>query len=125
MGNWSPDALATPDTTFLEEIFDLEDEGDREVLKELYEQLLEDGPERMACLFEAMESGDLERVDGIAHRLKSSFGNLGFSNASELCNAIMVKAREGEAGATRELVENFGEGGEALIQGIAKFSQRL
>lgn len=125
MADWSPDALATPDTTLLEEIFDLEDDGDREVLKELYEQLLEDGPERMASLFEAMEAGNLEEVDRIAHRLKSSFGNLGFSTASELCNAIMVEARNGDSESTRTLVENFGSGGEALIQGIAKFSQRL
>lgn len=125
MADWSPDALATPDTSLLEEIFDLEDDGDKEVLKELYEQLLEDGPERMASLFEAMESGDLEEVDRIAHRLKSSFGNLGFSTASELCNEIMQQARVGDPAKTRELVESFGAGGEALIQGIAKFAQRL
>ncbi|MCA8970646.1 MAG: Hpt domain-containing protein [Planctomycetes bacterium] len=125
MADWSPEALATPDTTLLEEIFDLEDDGDKEVLKELYEQLLEDGPERMANMFEAMEGGDLEEVDRIAHRLKSSFGNLGFSNASELCNAIMATARDGDASQTRTLVESFGAGGEALIQGIAKFAQRL
>ena len=125
MSDWSPEALATPDTTSLEEIFDLEDEGDKEVLRELYEQLLEDGPARMAQLFESMTAGDLDTVDRIAHRLKSSFGNLGFVSASDLCNEIMVAAREGRSEPAHELCGRLNDAAESLVQGITGFLHRL
>ncbi len=125
MTDWSAQALATPDTTTLEEIFDLQDEGDKEVLRELYEQLLEDGPLRMGELVEAMQSGELDEVDRISHRLKSSFGNLGFLDASSLCNEIMESARTGKQDEAERLVQSLESAGEALVQGIAKFLTTL
>lgn len=125
MSKWSPQSLSTPDTSTLEEIFDLQDQGDKEVLRELYEQLLEDGPARLGDLFDAMTADNLEEVGQIAHRLKSSFGNLGFVRASELCNEIMQSARTGNKQEAGELVEKLKDAGESLVQGIARFLMTL
>ncbi|MDP6424916.1 MAG: Hpt domain-containing protein [Planctomycetota bacterium] len=123
--NWSPETLAKPDTSTLEEIFDLKDEGDKEVLRELYQQLLEDGPLHVGELVHAMQKGELDEVDRISHRLKSSFGNLGFVAASALCNEIMRSARAGELDEAEEFVQHLEEAGEALVRGIATFLTTL
>lgn len=59
--------------------------GDPGLLSELAEVFLEEVPERLDALKDAVEKGDPQTVKRIAHTLKGSSGNMGAWRMSRLC----------------------------------------
>lgn len=58
--------------------------NDTELLGELLEYAQEDFPAYMQSLEEAIESGDSERIQRAAHKLKGFARNMGFTRLSEI-----------------------------------------
>ena len=118
-------SLTTPDRAALAEIFDLDDEDDIDLLKELYQQMREDAPDNLQELFTAMLSGDLEAVERLAHSMKSSFGNLGYVQLSGLCNEIMTHAGGGRGEDAAPRVKELESVEDQLIASLESFCDQL
>ncbi|MEI6559187.1 MAG: PAS domain S-box protein [Rhodospirillaceae bacterium] len=89
-----PQAPAIDRQTLLDYFPDLA-EGETGILQEMAAMLLEDVPQRLDLLGEAIAAGRLDQVGGIAHTLKGasrSFGALGFAT---LCQDLETEARAG------------------------------
>ena len=117
--------LMSPDRDALSAFFDLDDPQDLDLLRELLESVLAEGPANLALLFSAMSANELGEVEKAAHGLKSALGNVGLAAASELCNRIMEAARSGDLEASRPLVASLQEAAECLEQEILAFLASL
>lgn len=82
----------------------LRDLGDDELVLELVEIFMEDTPPRLEELAKAYIDGDAERIESVAHSLKSSCANLGAIRLSEICRDLEAKGREGELAQAEELI---------------------
>ncbi len=78
--------------------------GDDDLVHELVEIFMEDTPPRLEELSKAFVEGDSERIESLAHSLKSSCANLGATRLSEICRELESKGREGELGEAEELI---------------------
>lgn len=68
-------------------------DDDEELLGELVEIFLEDVPARLHELGGAIQAGDWDRTEGIAHYLRSSSSQLGAGPLAALCNRLEEQAR--------------------------------
>jgi two-component system, sensor histidine kinase and response regulator len=82
------------DVAVLDELRTLGGDG---IVAELVGMFLEDTPPRLAALREAMQEGDAESIEGVAHALKGSAGNMGATRLAGVC------ARLENAGISRDL----------------------
>ena len=117
--------LTIPDREDLQDLFDLEDSEDLEMLRDLYEHFLDEGTGQSHALTQAMDQGNLQEVDEIAHKLKSSFGNVGLGTSSEICGRIMGEARSGRSDAASEGVARLASLVPELQAGIREFMRSL
>ncbi len=85
------DSDNTLNLTTLNELKELLEEG----LDELLEEYLDDTPNQLAQLREAVAANDVVAIDSIAHTLKGSSGNLGVHGVYQLCAALEQEAKEG------------------------------
>ena len=90
----SNDGLPSLDPEVIESLKALSDDGDPELFRELVELFLTDTPARFADLESATADGDADAIQALAHSLKSSCGNLGALNLSNLFKEIETAARE-------------------------------
>jgi len=72
------------DYSVREEIVDLMD-GDKEMIIDLIESLMESSPALLEELAEGISTGNGEQVKNAAHALKSSNAQLGAKNFAQLC----------------------------------------
>ncbi|HKX46101.1 MAG TPA: Hpt domain-containing protein, partial [Planctomycetota bacterium] len=98
----SPDVL---DREVVDALVELGGEDEPELFQELVELFLREAPPRLAELRRALDAGDAERLERVAHSLKSSSGNLGARQLAECCVAIERLGRVGDVEAARSLVE--------------------
>jgi len=117
--------LANPDKHSLAEIFDLDDEDDVDLLKELFDQLKDDAPDYFKELSAAKQASDLEAIARLAHSMKSSFGNLGFVAVSSLCNSIMMHAREGRNQEAADETALLEEASQQILEAIETLASSL
>ncbi len=82
----------------------LKELGDVELVHELVEIFMEDTPPRLEELSKACLEGDAQRIESLAHSLKSSCANLGATYLSEICRELESQGREGELGRAKELI---------------------
>jgi CheY-like chemotaxis protein/HPt (histidine-containing phosphotransfer) domain-containing protein len=80
----------------------LEDGSD--ILEELIEMFVADVPPQLVALQEALEAGDGQFVERIAHALKGSSGNMGAVRMAALCTELEEMGRSGELAAAPGLV---------------------
>jgi two-component system sensor histidine kinase/response regulator len=69
-------------------------EGDVELLKELVGLFLEDLPEMMSNLHDAITAGDANAIERAAHKLKGSVGNFAAQPAFEAASKLEVLGRD-------------------------------
>lgn len=96
---------------------------DKDVLNELKELVMDDGPEFLIELLgdfvtdaesgiqamrQAAELGDAEVIEQTAHRMKSSSAHLGALQMAELCELLQRLGRSGAMEGSRELVASLG-----------------
>jgi signal transduction histidine kinase/DNA-binding response OmpR family regulator len=79
--------------------------GGRELLTKMIDLFLQDAPQRMAAIREAMQRGDGPAVAGAAHAFKSASANLGASALSAMCKRLEREGRDGAVGASQPLVD--------------------
>jgi len=68
---------------------------DKGLAKELLEAFLEDGPQRMAGLSEALENGDALQTSKLAHSLKGMCGVVHAESLANMALEVEYAAREG------------------------------
>ena len=78
-------------------------EGDISLLKELTGLFLEDCPNLMAELQDAVACGDAEGIERLAHTLKGSVGNFGAKRASEAALRLQQIGKSGDVSDASEL----------------------
>lgn len=71
-------------------------EGDHDLLHELIDVFLEDAPERMAAVRQALGAGDAVALYKAAHTLKGSAGNFGATEVVSRALQLEAHARCGD-----------------------------
>ena len=105
----------------VDELLSLCDDGDPELLVDLIQMYLEDGPRKLNEIVEGLATQDYDRVERAAHSLKGSAGNLGAILVQEDCEQLQLSSRQHQLDSVRESVTSlqahFGDA-EAALQGL-------
>ncbi|MCR9244506.1 MAG: Hpt domain-containing protein [bacterium] len=91
------------DMSIVEELLSFADDGDPELLVDLIQMFLEDGPSKVRSITEGLEEGDFEKVERAAHSLKGTSGNLGAKFLQDSCEAMQLASRNQEMENVRTL----------------------
>jgi len=78
--------------------------GGRELLCKLIDLFLQDAPQRLAAIDDAMARRDAKGVAKAAHAFKSSSANLGAAALSELCKRLERECHDGSLGEAEAIV---------------------
>ena len=84
------------DMSVIEELLSFSDDGDPELLLDLIQMFLDDGPVKVAAVTEGVASGDMDKAERAAHSLKGSSGNLGARLLQYACEAMQIATRQHE-----------------------------
>ena len=114
------------DMAVVDELIELSDGGDPDLLVDLIEMYLQDGPHKLAEIDAGLAKQDWGRVERAAHSLKGAAGNLGAMMVFGDCDTVeeASKAHELETvqRSATELREHFAEAEVALKDLLAKYS---
>ncbi len=105
----SDGAEAPLDESVLAGLRELQEEGEPDILNELIEMFLTDVPPQLVGLQEAMEAGDAQSVERIAHTLKGSCGNMGAVKMVALCSELEEIGRFGNLSRAPVLISRLEE----------------
>lgn len=107
---FSPDSATTGinylDQESRDDLYDLMD-GDGEMLIELIDTLLEDSPELIASLGNAIETNDIPLIQRDAHSLKSSNQQFGAFNFAQICSELEKDAKQGDVSRAKSLYSDI------------------
>lgn len=81
------------DMSVIEELLSFADDGDPELLLDLLQMFLDDGPQKVQAITEGVAAGDFEKAERAAHSLKGSSGNLGARLLQEACEQMQLASR--------------------------------
>lgn len=81
----------------IDELLALSDEGDPELLIDLIQMFLADGPTKLDAIMRGIQAQDWEQVERAAHALKGSSGNLGAIHVQDDCDLIQNACRQEQA----------------------------
>ena len=79
-------------------------EGDQELFTKIMGLFLDDVPKQMGALEEALDMGDVEKVQHQAHTLKGSAGHVGATSMQDVVREIEKVAQQGNLEELRVLV---------------------
>jgi CheY-like chemotaxis protein len=118
-------AVETPlDRSVLAGLRELQEEGEPDILGELIGLFLTDAPPQLVAVREAVEAGDIQSVERIAHTLKGSCGNMGAVRMAALCRELEAIGRSEDLAAIPvrifRLEEEFGRVRAAFEGELAK-----
>ncbi len=82
------------DMSVVEELLSFADDGDPELLMDLIQMFLEDGPAKVAAVTSGLAAGDFDQAERAAHSLKGSSGNLGARLLQEVCEELQQSTRQ-------------------------------
>jgi signal transduction histidine kinase/DNA-binding response OmpR family regulator len=85
----------------------LRDLGGEEMLRELVEMFLDEGQSRLATLRKALEEGDAQSVERVAHTLKGNSVNMGAVRMAALCAELEDVGASGDLSRGPELLERL------------------
>ena len=91
------------DHAVLDELLSFADDGDPELLVDLIQMFLEDGPSKVEAVSQGLATGDFDMAERAAHSLKGSSGNLGARIVQEICEQLQVSTRAHELEKSRKL----------------------
>jgi HPt (histidine-containing phosphotransfer) domain-containing protein len=91
------------DMSVVEELLSFSDDGDPELLLDLIQMFLDDGPSKVTAVTEGLAAGDFEKMERAAHSLKGSSGNLGARLLQETCEQMMLATRNHKLDESRQL----------------------
>lgn len=81
------------DMSVVEELISFADDGDPELVLDLIQMFLDDGPTKVQAVVQGVAEGDFERAERAAHSLKGSSGNLGARLLSQVCDQVQNATR--------------------------------
>jgi HPt (histidine-containing phosphotransfer) domain-containing protein len=85
--------MDTLDSEILAALRSLQEDGEDDLLAELIDLFLEDAPERLASVKEAVNASDWAGLADRAHSLKGSCASLGAVNMASLCARLEAMGR--------------------------------
>jgi HPt (histidine-containing phosphotransfer) domain-containing protein len=91
------------DMSVVDELLSLSDDGDPELLLDLIQLFLGDGPAKVQAVTEGLANGDFEKMERAAHALKGSAGNLGARLLQATCEQMQLAARHRKLDEVRSL----------------------
>ena len=86
-------------------IENLRELGDSNLLSELAQMFLEEVPDQIGALQEAIDKGDTQALKRITHTLKSSSANMGARRMSRLCLDLEQAGETHDLSAAASIVE--------------------
>ncbi|TQS40205.1 response regulator [Cryptosporangium phraense] len=89
-------------------------ESEKELLAELVDSFVQNAPETLAALGDAVHTGDASVAAEKAHKLKGSAANIGAMALADVCASFEEMARLGELVATTELDPELSRAAEEL-----------
>jgi CheY-like chemotaxis protein/HPt (histidine-containing phosphotransfer) domain-containing protein len=90
------ESLLVLDTTVLAALRDLRDPDEPDPVPELIQLFLQDAPQRLAALDDAVARTEASGVREAAHSLKGSSNNIGARRLAHLCDELEQKARKAD-----------------------------
>ncbi|MFN6193215.1 MAG: Hpt domain-containing protein [Planctomycetota bacterium] len=108
------------DMSVVEELLAIADDGDPELILDLIQMFLDDGPSKVQAVVEGVQSGNFDRAERAAHSLKGSSGNLGAVVLSEICEKLQVAPRHHRQADARQLVPALQTNSEAAEAALRK-----
>lgn len=110
----------------VDELLALSEDGDPELLVDLIQMFLADGPAKVAAIRSGIGEQDWDGVERAAHSLKGSAGNLGASRVLADCENLQLACRQNrvaEIGSYADsLAGNFAEATSALQALLRRYS---
>lgn len=94
--------------------------GDEELLVEIIDLFLEEGPAQIEEMREALELGELQRVSRLAHTVKGSLGALHAERARAAAQDVELQAKDEPNEIVRQLVTKLEQETEALKPALAE-----
>ena len=91
------------DMSVVEELMSFADDGDPELVLDLIQMFLDDGPGKVTAVVQGVASGDFERAERAAHSLKGSSGNLGARLLSAVCEEVQNATRNHQVADSQRL----------------------
>ena len=91
------------DMAVVDELLSLSDDGDPELLLDLIQLFLDDGPAKIESLTQGLDEQDFEKMERAAHALKGSSGNLGAVLLQDACEQMQEATRIKNFDRSREL----------------------
>jgi HPt (histidine-containing phosphotransfer) domain-containing protein len=85
----------------------LRDLGGPEMLSELAEMFFDDARSSIDAMTDAVERGDAQTLERVAHTLKGSSGNMGAQRMAELCGELQDAGVSGDLTHAPELLEGL------------------
>ncbi len=95
------------DMSVVEELLSFSDDGDPELVMDLIQMFLDDGPAKVTAVTEGLAAGDLEKAERAAHSLKGSSGNLGAKLLQNACEQMQLATRYHKLDESRQLLASF------------------
>lgn len=105
----------------IDELLALSDDGDPELLVDLIEMYLADGPTKLEAIERGIAAGDWESVERAAHSLKGSSGNLGATYVLATSDRIQNACREHKTStvpADAKALAQYLKDAEAALRGV-------
>ncbi|MGL6281605.1 MAG: response regulator, partial [Microcoleaceae cyanobacterium] len=99
--------------------------GDNQILVELIDCYLEDSPNLINNMAEAIAAGVAENLQRAAHTLKSSSASLGADVLSQLCKQMEGLGRSGEFKGTAELFQKITPEYEGVVTALNNFKKSI
>lgn len=95
------------DMQVIEELLSFSDDGDAELLLDLIQMFLDDGPTKVQSITEGLTAGDFEKMERAAHSLKGSSGNLGAKQLQDACEKMQLASRGHQLDDARQLAQDI------------------
>jgi len=97
------------DQSVLDELMSFADDGDPELLLDLIDMFLDDGPSKVLAVQEGISTGDFDKAERAAHSLKGSSGNLGATLLQDICEKLQVATRHQRLDESKQLAPRLSE----------------
>jgi HPt (histidine-containing phosphotransfer) domain-containing protein len=92
----------------MEEILEIMD-NDTELIQECFQDFMNEYPQMLTNIQNAILSGDTKGLDSHAHKLKGSLRYLAASTTADIASKLEYKGKKGELEGTESLLETLSE----------------
>jgi len=96
-------------------------DGDEEFLTELIGVFINDVPEQLSEIKEAVDNRNSEKLERSAHKLKGAIANFEEKAAFEAALQLEIMGRENRLDGVEETYDNFVKGVESLLNALKEF----